>query len=122
MSDTSRILSALSAMRVDAQIEEYEIHALIERTLSDAGISCQHEFRLSPGRRIDFMCGSVGIEVKKGRPQSAALRRQLEKYMADDRIDELIVVLQKPCFLPVLILGKPVHVLCLNRLWGVALS
>ena len=33
----------------------------------------------------------------------------------------MIVVLQRPCHLPESICGKPVHVVALNRLWGVAL-
>ena len=33
----------------------------------------------------------------------------------------VIVVLQKPCALPETICGKPVRVVSLNRLWGVAL-
>ncbi len=115
------IMTALEGMRICAQPEEYEIHAMIDRALTDASIPHIHEFRIAPGRRIDFICERIGIEVKKGRPQSAALRRQAEKYLSDDQLDALIVVLQKPCHLPDAICGKPVYVLCLNRLWGVAL-
>lgn len=115
------VITVLESMRVPAQPEEYEIHAMIDRALTDADIPHIHEYRIAPGRRIDFICGRIGIEVKKGRPRSAALRRQAERYLSGDQLDELVVVLQKPCCLPDTILGKPVRVLCLNRLWGVAL-
>ena len=121
MNDMDRILAALSTLRVAAQPEEYEIHAEIERALTAAGIEYIHECKLKPGRRIDFLCGSVGIEVKKGRPDGPRLRAQLARYLEDDRLSGAIVVLQRPCALPERICQKPVRVIALNRLWGVAL-
>ena len=121
MSEIERIVEALSAIRVPAQPEEYEIHAAVARALEAAGIEYVHECRLGPRRRIDFLCGCVGIEVKKGRPDGARLREQLARYLADARLCAVIVVLQRPCPLPERLCGKPVRALALNRLWGVAL-
>ena len=121
MKDIERILAALSAIRMPAQPEEYEIHAEVARAFEDAGIEYIHECRLGPRRRIDFLCGSVGVEVKKGRPDGARLREQLARYLEDDRLTAAIVVLQRPCALPERVCGKPVRVVALNRLWGVAL-
>ena len=70
---------------------------------------------------IDFACGSVGIEVKKGRPDGRRLRIQLARYLEQTQLTAMIVVLQQPCHLPESICEKPVHVVALNRLWGVAL-
>ena len=121
MNELNHILAALSVVRVPAQPEEYEIHAEIARVLDAAGIEYIHECRLKPGRRIDFLCGSIGIEVKKGRPDAARLRAQLTRYLEDERLVAAIVVLQRPCALPERICGKTVRVVALNRLWGVAL-
>ena len=121
MNELDRILAALSAVRVPAQPEEYEIHTEIARALDAAGIEYIHECKLKPGRRIDFLSGSIGIEVKKGRPDAARLRAQLARYLEDERLSAAIVVLQRPCALPERICGKTVRVLALNRLWGVAL-
>ena len=121
MNELDRILAALSAVRVPAQPEEYEIHTEISRALDAAGIAYIHECKLKPGRRIDFLCGSVGIEVKKGRPDAARLRAQLTRYLEDERLTAAIVVLQRPCTLPERICGKTVRIVALNRLWGVAL-
>lgn len=121
MSEFERILAALSAIRVPAQPEEYEIHELVGRELSTAGIEYTHECPLMPGRRIDFLCGDVGIEVKKGRPDAHRLLAQATRYLESDKLSSLIVVAQRPCTLPETIGGKCVRVLCLNRLWGVAL-
>lgn len=119
--DVQRILDALRSIRIGAQPEEFEIHEAVSRALDAAGIAYAHEYKLLPGRRIDFVCGSIGIEVKKSRPASAQLKAQLARYLQDTQLTAMIVVLQKPCALPETICQKPVYVLALNRLWGVAL-
>ena len=119
--DIARILSALSAVRMPAQPEEYDIHAQVAAALGAAGLPFEHEYRLGPRCRIDFRVGRVGIEVKKGRPASSDLTRQLRRYLASDELDAVIVVTQRGIALPGTLCGKPVHLISLNRLWGVAL-
>ena len=119
--DMARVISALAPVRMPAQPEEYDIHAAVARALSDAGLDYEHEYRLGPRRRIDFRVGRVGIEVKKGRPASAALREQLRKYLESGDLDGLVVVTQRVTRVPEALCGKPVRLVSLNRLWGVAL-
>lgn len=119
--DIDRVVSALSAVRMPAQPEEYDIHAAVARALDDAGLAYAHEFRLAPRCRIDFCVGRVGIEVKKGRPASSDLVKQLRRYLASDALDAAVVVTQRVTSLPTTINGKPVVLVSLNRLWGVAL-
>lgn len=121
MNEIEKIISALSTIRISAMPEECEIHEAISAALNAAGIAFEHEFRLNVGKRIDFMCGDIGIEVKKSRPKSSKLQAQIQRYLEDTALSAMIVVLQKPCYLPDRICGKPVYVLALNRLWGVAL-
>lgn len=121
MNEVQAILAALSTLRIGPQPEEYEIHDAVARALDAAGIPYVHECRLLPGRRIDFACGSVGIEVKKGRPDGRRLREQLARYLEQTQLTAAIVVLQRPCRLPDRICDKPVYTVALNRLWGVAL-
>ena len=119
--DIARIVAALSAVRMPAQPEEYDIHAAVARALDAAGLEYAHEYRLGPRRRVDFYVGRVGIEVKKGRPAPSALREQLRRYLDSDALDTVIVVTQRMTALPDAICGKPVRIVSLNRLWGVAL-
>ncbi len=116
-----RVAAALSAVRMPAQPEEYDIHGAIAEALAAAGLEYEHEYRLGPRRRIDFRVGRIGIEVKKGRPASSALAAQLRKYLESDELDAVIVVTQRVTRVPNAIDGKPVRLLSLNRLWGVAL-
>ena len=112
---------ALSSIRTPATPGEYDLHAEVARALTAAGIEHSHEFRLAPRCRIDFLAGRVGIEIKKGRPVPSALREQLSRYLKSDELDAIIVVTQRAVALPLSIGGKPVSILSLNRLWGVAL-
>ena len=117
----ARVASALATVRVPAQPEEYDIHSAVARALSDAGLEYEHEYRLGPRRRIDFRVGRVGIEVKKGRPAASRLAEQLRRYLESDDLDAVVVVAQRVTTLPRAIAGKPVCLVSLNRLWGVAL-
>lgn len=116
-----RILTAISVIRMPPMPEEYRIHEEIASALQSSGIDYIHEAKLGPGCRVDFLCGSIAIEVKKGRPQAAPLKKQLYRYLQFDNVSSIILVLQKPCALPEAINGKNVHIIALNRLWGVAL-
>lgn len=119
--EMKKIAAVLSGVRVPAEPGEYDIHAAIARALLAAGIDCAHEYPIAPRCRIDFLAGNIGIEVKKGRPTVGALKKQLARYLTSDRIDGLLVVMQKGVALPDRIAGKPVQILSLNRQWGVAL-
>ena len=121
MNDVERILQALGAIRMPAQPEEADIHEAVAAALADASIEAVHEYRIAPGRRIDFACGDIGIEIKKGRPRAAVIRNQLRRYLDGTPLRAVILVSQLPCALPEEICGKRVYSVALNRLWGVAL-
>lgn len=118
---TDEILAALATVRMPAQPGEYDIHAAVARALAAGGVSARHEARLGPRCRVDFLCGKIAIEVKKGRPDGARLARQIGRYLAFDEVAEIIVVTQGRVKLPGKVNGKPVHWVCLNQNWGVAL-
>lgn len=116
-----KIAAALKSVRVGASPEEYDIHSLVKSALENADIPCEHEYKLGARARIDFMCGGVGIEIKKSKPDRRKLIKQLERYAASEEITGMIVVLPRDMDLPDIILGKRVARVSLNRLWGVAL-
>lgn len=115
------IVCALSSIRSTATPGEYDLHAEVSNALNRAGIVHSHEYKLAPRCRIDFLAGRIGIEIKKGRPVPFALREQLARYLRSDELDAIVVVVQQAVALPKTIAGKPVELVSLNRLWGVAL-
>ena len=115
------IVRSLQSIRIPALPGEYDLHAEISAALAGSGIDHIHEYRLAPRCRIDFLAGRVGIEIKKGKPAVSSLSEQLARYLQSDELDAMIVVTQQAVALPRSIAGKPVELVSLNRLWGVAL-
>lgn len=121
MEETEAVLAALRGIRCGAACTEEELHALALAALDAAGLSPRHEVRLAPRCRIDILCGSVGIEIKKSRPQRAALLRQIARYAACEQVKALVVVAPRGVDLPRTVGGKHVTMLGLERLWGISL-
>ena len=116
-----RIIDAISALRAPLQQGEYDLHRLVMDALDAGDIPWEHEVKLAPRCRIDLMCGGVGIEVKRGKVDRARLLTQLRKYAACEQVQGLILVTEMTVALPHTFFGKPVRLVCLNRLWGIAL-
>ena len=115
------IYQALLTIRAPIGQGEYDLHRLAEVALTQAGIPWAHEVPLGPHCRIDLLCGTTGIEIKRGKPAPARLKEQLRRYAACTQIEALIVIAEGAVRLPATLSGKPVKLLCLNRLWGIAL-
>ena len=73
-----RVLDALGTLRSPFAPYEADLHLRVGECLRAAGLPAVHEALLAPGCRIDYLVGGVGVEIKKGRPDPAALRRQLD--------------------------------------------
>ena len=121
MDGLEAVLAALRTIRAPLERGEYDLHALVEAALTRAGIECRHEVPLAPRCRIDFLCGGIGIEVKRGLPERARIRRQLARYAACGRVEALVLVTERAVDLPDTLGGKPLRAVCLRRLWGIAL-
>lgn len=117
----TEIMQVLLRLRAPFCQGEYDLHALVASALKEADIAFLHEERLAQRCRIDFLAGTVGIEVKKGKPVRKQLINQLERYAASPRVDALVVVVERAADLPGVISGKPCITLSMNRLWGIAL-
>ena len=116
-----RLTRTLSGLRIPLIVNEYQLHEHIAAAFSDGGFVIQHEAVLGPRCRIDFLVDGVGIEVKRGKPQKAALMKQCARYLASDKIEALILVLDTSVMLPGEIGGKKLITFGLNKLWGIAL-
>lgn len=115
------VLRALASIRAPRTTSEYDLHALVRRALFDARVDFRHEARVAPRRRIDFLCGTVGVEVKRGRPFPAPLMRQLAAYAGSGEVTCLVLVAERPPRLADTVAGKPLRVVSLYKLWGIAL-
>lgn len=91
-SEQASSLATLIESAIPASYESEErCQAAIAAALQAAGVAFEREVRLSDRDRIDFMVGSVGVEVKLDGSLSA-LTRQLHRYAQSDRVESLLVV------------------------------
>lgn len=113
--------AALRTLRVPLLRQETDLHALVSEALARTGLPLAHEKTLAPRCRIDFLCGSVGVEVKRGPQQRARVLAQLRRYAAAGQVGALVLVTERNLDLPDNVLGIPLRTVCLSRLWGIAL-
>jgi len=116
-----RMADALAVIRCGAAATEAELHEQVGAALEQAGFSPEHEAKLAPRCRIDFLVDDVGVEIKKSRPNPSQLKAQLARYAACRQIGALLVIAPRGVNLPKEIGGKPVRQLALERLWGISL-
>ncbi|MDO5022814.1 MAG: DEAD/DEAH box helicase [Eubacteriales bacterium] len=120
MSSFEAVYNSLLSMRVPQVFNEQALHNITLKTLRANGFEPEHEVLLSLGSRIDILVSNIGIEIKKGKPQKKALLNQLNRYAASDKIKGFIVLAEKSLNLPETISGKPLKMLSLQKLWGIA--
>lgn len=94
---------------------EMSLQRGIGAALYSAGIAHLREVFLDSVNRIDFMVGSIGVEVKIGGGKSALLR-QLMRYARSKEVSALLVVTTVPrlASIPSEINSKPLMALVLS--------
>lgn len=69
---------------------EAMVQERIEKALDKEGVEHRREVELAPGDRIDFMVGTVGVEVKTKGTRSQIIR-QLGRYVRSDEVKEIVL-------------------------------
>ena len=118
--EAEKILQALMEIRAPGAQDEYDLHGLIAKALEKAELPFLHEAPLAPRCRIDFLCGEIGLEVKKGRPDKGTLEKQLKRYAETGKLSALIVVSEHTGSVPAFVGKIPVYAVSLQKLWGLA--
>ena len=115
------VLAALAAIRAPQARDEYDLHGLTADALRRADIPFHHEAPLAPRCRVDFLCGTVGIEIKRGRPDKTPVEKQLRRYAETGKLTALVLLSEKALpSLPGFVCGIPVYPVSLYKLWGIA--
>lgn len=122
METTQRVVRAIGTLRLGEEMPEETVQQRVAQALSENGIGFVKEAVLGPGCRVDFLAeGSVAVEVKARFVPAGALKKQLLRYGAFDAVSAVVVASVEPVRAPKCVCGKPVEVVCLRSLWGVAL-
>ena len=79
------------------------------------GIEYEREKVLGPGDRVDFLVGTIALELKiKGR--AAQIIKQIERYAMHDSIDSVVLLTNVPMpRIPRLHEAKPCYIVSLAR-------
>lgn len=94
---------------------EAELQAGIATALQSGGVAFDREVVLGVGDRIDFVVGSIGVEVKLKASTNAVIR-QLHRYAQVEALSSLLLVtssLRLASAVPHELNGKTVAVFCI---------
>ena len=116
------VIQALRTLRLPFMPLEADIHARVAQLLGERELPFIHEAPIGPRCRVDFLIGTTAVEIKKGKPNAKVLLAQLTRYAACDGVSGIVVLTGRGVHLPEQVLGKPVRLVPLESLWGVALS
>lgn len=107
-------------IRLDPVRLEADVSEAISQRLSGNGIRFEREAVLSPGCRVDFLTETgVAIEIKKGKPNTAVVARQLDRYAASSRVTGIILVSERGLVTHIdEANGKPVKYIAMTHNWG----
>jgi hypothetical protein len=83
------VVAALTSVRYHVS-QEGPLHDAIARVLASNGIEAEHEVKLGPRERIDFLVGDVGIEIKM-RGTVSKIAAQLWRYAKSPRVRVLLL-------------------------------
>lgn len=117
-----RVLAAIRTVRISqAGLQEFSIHDAVCDALTARGIAHRREHIFGERCRADIWVDGIVIEIKKQRPARASLLGQLGRYASKPTVRAIVAVMERSINLPASIEGKPVSVVSLNALWGIAL-
>lgn len=118
-----QVLASLRRLRVQIVGMEYDLQADIAAQFDKDGVTYSKEHKLGPHNRVDFLiAGGIGVEVKKGKPNSRQVMAQVERYAQFPQITALVLVVERNVFqYDRSANGKPVYYISLAKQWGIAL-
>lgn len=122
MVEVDTIILSLNRLRIMTMSYEYDIYGEIVSVFDEDNIPYKREVKIGSRMRIDFLCGDIGIEVKKGKPDRKKTENQIVRYCGSGKIGSLILVIERSLFSHLSeVYGKPVRYVALNKLWGLSL-
>ena len=111
----AQVNACLRYRRFDMHNEKV-LQRQIEIALQTAGLPYQREARLNESNIIDFLIGSVGLEIKiKG--GNKAIYQQCLSYCGFPQLSTLLLAPNRQIMLPSQLNGKPAHILNLGLAW-----
>ncbi|AHJ13135.1 DUF5131 family protein [Sulfurospirillum multivorans] len=88
----------------------------IASAFDHSSIAYEREVKIKDKSIVDFMIGTLAIEVKiRGNGSAMSIYRQIERYCDSDQVEAILLLTSKTMTLPETINGKAVYVLSLGK-------
>jgi len=88
----------------------------IASAFDHSSIVYEREVKIKDKSIVDFMIGTLAIEVKiRGNGSAMSIYRQIERYCDSDQVEAILLLTSKTMTLPETINGKAVYVLSLGK-------
>lgn len=117
------ILSILRSIRIGYVRLESEITDVIAEKLIEAKVSFAKEVVVAPGCRVDFLVyDGIAIEVKKGKPSTRSVAKQIWRYANSEKVKAVILVSERGLVQHLNEAnGKPIEYVSLSANWGLTI-
>jgi hypothetical protein len=117
------IVKILNSIRVDPVRRESCIVDIAVKALQEKGIKVDREVVVAKGSRVDLLTeDGVAIEMKKGKPNTKSVAKQLQRYAGSDKIEAIILVSERGLISHLTEAnGKPVRYVALSHNWGLTI-
>lgn len=113
---STELITLFRTMRLDLSHEKATQRDIAE-VLNRQCVEYEQEVRLSEKDIVDFMVGSIAIEVKMKTAVKQSVYRQLVRYAQHERVSELILLSNLSMNLPEQLNGKPLWFCGLSEGW-----
>ncbi len=114
------IVDILSGIKLDPARLESNIVEVAQRVLLEKGIETDREVTVARGSRVDLLSkDGVAIEMKKGKPNTKRVAKQIERYATSEKVKAIILVSERGLVSHLTTAnGKPVRYVALSHNWG----
>ena len=112
----SELISIIRSYKIQVN-NESDVQRQLDGIFANSGIEYKREFVLDKRNRIDFIIGSIGIEVKIHGISAKRIYDQLNRYCFFEKISSIILITSQACIMPDKINNKEIHVISLGRAW-----
>lgn len=123
MDSFEQIMDILRGVRVGVVLYESHVCNMILELFISSGILFSKEVKIGDHSRVDFLTDDgIAIEVKKGKPNSRTVARQVARYAESERVTAIILVSERGLFSHIDTYGeKRVGYIALSKNWGIAM-
>lgn len=112
----SEIVNLIRRVRIDLSTEKRS-QADIESALTASGVAFIREHPLSKSDVVDFMVGSIALELKLRGSRKMEVFRQLKRYALHPEVSTIILASNLSMGLPTSIEGKDAYFVKLGEAW-----